>query len=75
MRVIIEKVSEKLWGEPYLARSVETKDKKEYSRLLSNPTGYERFLILDVEYYHKEKCTEVVFHDGSWTKTREEIMK
>ncbi len=68
MRIIIEKVSEEKYGAPYLARSVETKDKKEYLRLLSEPTEYERFHILDVEYYHKEKISEVVFPCGSLIK-------
>jgi hypothetical protein len=75
MRIIIEKVSEEEWGAPYLARSVETKDKKEYLRLLSEPTEYESFHILDAEYYHKEQCSEVVFNAVSWTKKRDEITK
>ena len=74
MRIIIERVSEE-WGSPYLARSVETKDKKEYLRFLSCPTEYESFYLLDAEYYHKEKITEVVFNAVSWTKKREEITK
>lgn len=75
MRIIIEKVSEEEWGQPYIARSVETQDKKEYVRLLRSPTEYERFHILDAEYHHKEKITEVVFNAVSWTKKREEIMQ
>ena len=62
MRIIIEKVSEEEWGAPYLARSVETKDKKEYLRFLSCPTEYESFHLKDAEYYHKEEITEVVFN-------------
>jgi hypothetical protein len=74
MRIIIEKVYAE-WGSAYLARSVETKDKKEYTRFLSSPEEYERFHIMDAEYYHKEKITEVVFNAVSWTKKREEITK
>jgi hypothetical protein len=73
MRIIIEKVSEEKWGVPYIARSVETKDKKEYLRLLRKPTEYESFHILDAEYFHKEKISEVVFPCGSLTKTRDEF--
>jgi hypothetical protein len=75
MRIIIERVSEEKWGAPYIARSVENKDKKEYLRLLRDPTEYESFHIHDAEYYHKEKISEVVFNAVSWTKTREEITR
>jgi hypothetical protein len=74
MRIIIERVSEE-WGSAYLARSVETKDKKEYLRFLGCPTEYESFHLKDAEYYHKEEITEVVFNAVSWTKKREEITK
>jgi hypothetical protein len=73
MRIIIERVSEE-WGSPYLARSVETKDKKEYLRFLSCPTEYAGFHLKDAEYYHKEQCSEVVFNAVSWSKTRKEII-
>jgi len=73
MRIIIEKVSEEEWGQPYIARSVETKDKKEYVRLLRFPEEYESFHILDAEYYHKEKISEVVFPCGTLTKKRDEF--
>ena len=75
MRIIIEKVSEEEWGQPYIARSVESKDKKEYIRLLRSPEEYERFHLLDAEYYHNEKCSEVVYQAVSWTKKRKEITK
>jgi hypothetical protein len=75
MRIIIERVSVKEYGSPYIARSVETKDKKEYLRFLSCPTEYESFHLSDAEYYHKEQCSEVVFNAVSWTKKREEITK
>jgi hypothetical protein len=75
MRIIIEKVSEEEWGQPYIARSVESKDKKEYIRLLRSPEEYERFHLLDVEYYHNEKCSEVAYQSFSCIKKREEITR
>ena len=75
MRIIIEKVSEEEWGAPFLARSIETKDKREYKRLLYSPEEYQSFHLHDVEYYHKEKATEIVYRAVSWTKKREEIIK
>ena len=75
MRIIIEKVSEEEWGQPYIARSVESKDKKEYIRLLRSPEEYESFHLLDAEYYHKEKVTEVAYQAVSWTKKRKEITR
>ena len=73
MRIIIEKVPEEEWGQPYIARSVETKDKKEYITLLRSPEEYQSFHLLDVEYYHNERCSEVVYQAVSWTKKRKEI--
>ena len=72
MRIIIERFCEE--GDiQYIARSVESKDKKEYIRLLRSPEEYESFHLHGVEYYHKEKCSEVVYQAVSWTKKREEI--
>jgi len=66
MKIIIEKVSEEEYGVSYLARSIESKDKKEYLRLLTHFTEYENWHIRDVEYFHKEKCLEIILIKHPW---------
>ena len=75
MKIIIEEVSEEKYGVPYMARSVESKDKKQYTRLLENPKHFEKFFIFDVEFYHKEKLSEIIFNPVPWAKKRNEFIK
>lgn len=70
MKIIIEKVSEEKYGASYHARSIESKDKKEYSRLLTHFTEYQNWHINDVEYFHKEKCLEIILPEHPWKLTR-----
>jgi len=69
MKIIIEKVSEEKYGASYLARSI-SKDKKEYLRLLTHFTEYQNWHIHDVEYFHKEKCLEIILPEHPWKITR-----
>jgi hypothetical protein len=75
MIVTIDKLS-KEWvgvnGRYYMARAVDVTGKLEISRMLVSFQELPKF-IKEVEECHKEQCTEVVFHNGSWTKTRDEI--
>ena len=71
MKIIIEKVPEEKYGASYYhARSIESKDKKEYSRLLTHFTEYQNWHINDVEYFHKEKCLEIILPEHPWKLTR-----
>ena len=70
MKIIIEKVSEEKYGASYHARSIESKDKKEYSRLLTHFTEYQNWHIHDVEYFHKEKCLEIILPEHPRKITR-----
>jgi hypothetical protein len=71
MKIIIEKVPEERYGAPYYhARSIESKDKKEYTRFLTHFTEYQNWHIHDVEYFHKEKCLEIILPEHPWKITR-----
>tara|TARA_R110002126_G_scaffold204998_1_gene352316 strand:- start:234 stop:467 length:234 start_codon:yes stop_codon:yes gene_type:complete len=66
MKIIIEKAPEEYGECSYMARSIESKDKKIYTRLLGHFTEYENWHIHDVEYFHKEKCLEIILPEHPW---------
>jgi hypothetical protein len=61
-------------GPYYMARAVDQTGKWEFVQMVQSHQNLPKF-IEGVERCLKEQCSEVVFHDGSWTKTREEIMQ
>ena len=69
MKVIIEKAPEE-YGGGFLARSIESKDKKTYTRFLDHFTEYQNWHIHDLEYFHKEKCLEIILPEHPWKITR-----
>jgi hypothetical protein len=75
MKVTFDKLPSK-WigvnGPYYWARAVS--GKQEYAHWLMSAENLPKF-ISQAEHALKEQCFEVVFHNGSWTKTREEIMQ
>jgi hypothetical protein len=58
----------------YVVRAVDTTGKWEFVNHVQSFESLPKFIGV-AEKVLKEQCTEVVFHGGSWTKTREEIMK
>ena len=59
-------------GPNYLARAVDVTGKWEFSQFVQSHENLPKF-IKQAEQALKEQCSEVVFHDGLWTKTRDEI--
>jgi hypothetical protein len=77
MKVFYEKLPKGFWsvgGPIYFARAVDVNGKWEVVRWVQSFESLPKFIKV-AEKALKEQCTEVVFHGGSWTKTREEIMK
>ena len=74
MKVTFDKLP-KEWigtnGPYYWARAVS--GKQEYAHWLMSTENLPKFIEV-AERCLKEQCSEVLFHDGSWTKTREEII-
>ena len=77
MRVTIDKLP-KEWvgmsGKYYKAKAVDQAGKLEFTQMVSSFENLPKF-IEESEQALKEQCSKVIFHDGLWTKTREEIMK
>lgn len=59
-------------GPYYMARATEKTGKLEVSKMVQSFENLPKF-IKQAEKCHKEQCTEIIFHNGSWTKTRHEI--
>ena len=59
-------------GPYYLAKATEKTGKLEVSQLVQSFENLPKF-IKGAEKTLKEQCSEVVFHNGSWTKTTHEI--
>ena len=59
-------------GPYYWARAVA--GKLEVAHAVMSMDNLPKF-ITKAEQVLKEPCSEVIFHNGSWTKTRNEIMK
>jgi hypothetical protein len=60
-------------GPNYVARAVDTTGKWEFVNWVQSFDSLPKFIGV-AEKVLKEQCTVVVFHNGSWTKTREEIV-
>jgi hypothetical protein len=61
-------------GPYYMARAVDQTGKWEFFQMVQSHQNLPKF-IEGAERCLKEQCSEVIFHDGLWTKTREEIMQ
>jgi len=59
-------------GPYYMARAVDATGKLEVTQMVQSHDNLPEF-IKGAEKALKEQCSEVVFHNGSWTKTRDEI--
>jgi hypothetical protein len=75
MRVSIDKLP-KEWigvnGPYYKATAFDVTGKWEFTQMVQSFENLPKF-IKEAEECHKEQCTEIIFHNGSWTKTRDEI--
>ena len=60
-------------GPYYMARAVDATGKLEVTQMVQSHENLPEF-IKGAEKALKEQCSEVVFHNGSWTKTRDEIL-
>ena len=61
-------------GPYYMVRAVDAANKREFSQWIMSMENLPKF-IANAEHALKEMCSEVVFHKGLWTKTRNEIME
>jgi hypothetical protein len=59
-------------GPYYMAKAVDVTGKWEFTYMVQSSQNLPKFIEL-AEQALKETCSEVVFHDGLWTKTRNEI--
>ena len=59
-------------GPYYMARAVDATGKLEVTQMVQSHENLPEF-IKGAEKALKEQCSEVVFHNGSWTKNRDEI--
>jgi len=59
-------------GNYYRATAVDVTGKWEFTQMVASFQELPRF-IKEAEKCHKEQCTEIIFHNGQWTKTRDEI--
>ena len=59
-------------GPYYMAKAVDVTGKCKFGAMLMSSENLPKF-IKNAEKCLKETCSEVVFHDGLWTKTRDEI--
>jgi hypothetical protein len=59
-------------GPNYIARAVDVTGKWEFTYMVQSHENLPKF-IKQAEQALKEQCSEVVFYDGLWTKTRDEI--
>jgi len=59
-------------GPYYMAKAVDVTGKWEITQMVQSFENLPKF-IKGAEKALKEQCSEVVFHNGSWTKTRDEI--
>ena len=60
-------------GPYYMARAVDATGKLEVTQMVQSHENLPEF-IKGAEKALKEQCSEVVFHNGLWTKTRDEIL-
>jgi len=60
-------------GPYYKVRAVDAAGKLEVTQMVQSSENLPEF-IKGAEKALKEQCSEVVFHNGSWTKTRDEIL-
>ena len=76
MKVAFDKLP-KEWvgfsGKYYTARAVDQTGKWEFVQMVQSHQNLPKFIEV-AEKVLKEQCTVVVFHNGSWTKKREEIV-
>ena len=59
-------------GNYYKATAVDVTGKWEFTQMMASFQELPKF-VKESERLHKEQCSEVVFHNGSWKKTRDEI--
>jgi len=59
-------------GPYYMVRAVDATSKLEFTQMVQSFENLPKF-IKEAEKCHKEQCTEIIFHNGQWTKTRDEI--
>ena len=60
-------------GPYYMVRAVDATGKLEVTQMVQSHENLPEF-IKGAEKALKEQCSEVVFHNGLWTKTRDEIL-
>lgn len=61
-------------GPYYMVRAVDESNKREFSQWVMSMENLPKF-IRNAEHALKEMCSEVVFYNGLWTKTRNNIME
>jgi hypothetical protein len=59
-------------GPYYMAKAVDVTGKWEFTQMVQSFENLPKF-IKEAEKCHKKQCTEIIFHNGQWTKTRDEI--